>query len=501
MKAFLLYRDRDFDPKREPPRNADALTQDLDLNTLLDAMAHGDPFLRDIARSALLTSLTDLEAITYRQRTLEDCLMQPATVRRLYDLAVDALQVQRKVWGLWGSTPDAILYRSVKFLELLVESLKTLRALATEVASEFQSEAFTRLFAMLQSELDDAYFQEVAAHLRELKFPRGVLLSAELGAGAKGANYVLRRPPAPRWTERILSTGRSSYSFRIAERDEAGFKALETMRGRGINLVANALAQSTDHILNFFTVLRTELAFYVGCLNLRERLLEYGEPFCLPTPLVLEQRALTARGLYDPCLALHRQDGSARVVGNDLGADGRTLLFITGANQGGKSSFLRAVGLAQLMAQCGMFVAAESFRVSICHGLFTHFKREEDASMTSGKLDEELRRMSDIASSITPHALLLCNESFASTNEREGSEIARQVVRALTESGVRVIFVTHLFDLAYSFSAQHFKSALFLRAERLADGERTYRIVEGEPLPTSHGEDTYQRVFGSAADA
>ena len=66
MKAFLLYRDRDFDPKREPPRNADALTQDLDLNTLLDAMAHGDPFLRDIARSALLTSLTDLEAITYR---------------------------------------------------------------------------------------------------------------------------------------------------------------------------------------------------------------------------------------------------------------------------------------------------------------------------------------------------------------------------------------------------------------------------------------------------
>ena len=501
MKAFLLYRDRDFDPKREPPRNADALTQDLDLNTLLDAMARGDPFLRDIACSALLASLTDLEAITYRQRAFEDCLVQPATVRRLYYLAVDALQVQRKVWGLWGSTPDAILYRSVKFLELLVESLKALRALATEAASEFQSEAFTRFFAMLQSELDDVYFREVAAHLRELKFPRGALLSAELGAGAKGVNYELRRPPAPRWTERIISTGRSSYSFRIAERDEAGFKALETMRGRGINLVANALAQSTDHILNFFTVLRTELAFYVGCLNLRERLLEHGEPLCLPTPLAPEQRALAACGLYDPCLALHHQDRSARVMGNDLGADGKNLIFITGANQGGKSTILRAVGLAQLMAQCGMFVAAESFGASVCHGLFTHFKREEDASMTSGKLDEELRRMSDIASGVTSHALLLCNESFASTNEREGSEIGRQVIRALTESAVRVIFVTHLFDLAQGFSAQRLTSALFLRAERQPDGQRTYRVVEGEPLPTSHGADTYQRVFGSTADA
>lgn len=500
MKAFLLYRDQDFDPtdlKREPPRNAEALTQDFDLQTLLAAMARNDSFLLDIARRALLSSLIDTEVITYRQQALTDCLAHPAIVRRLYDLAVDALQAQRKVWGLWSNSPDSILYRSINLLELLVESLKSLRALAAEAAPQFQSEAFTRCFAMLQSELDDAYFQEIAAHLRELKFPRGVLLSAELGAGAKGANYVLRQPPTPRWSERIISTNRSGYSFRIADRDEAGHQALSAMRGRGINLVANALAQSTDHIQSFFTMLRTELAFYVGCLNLRERLLEYGEPLCMPTPVAPEEQAFSARGLYDPCLALHRQ---GRAVGNDTQADAKTLIFITGANQGGKSTFLRAVGLSQLMLQCGMFVPAEAYRASVCHGLFTHFKREEDASMTSGKLDEELHRMSDIASGVTPHALLLCNESFASTNEREGSEIARQVIRALTESAVRVIFVTHLFDLAQSFSAQRLASALFLRAERQPDGQRTYRIVEGEPLPTSHGEDTYQRVFGAALD-
>ena len=52
--------------------------------------------------------------------------------------------------------------------------------------------------------------------------------------------------------------------------------------------------------------------------------------------------------------------------------------------------------------------------------------------MEKGKLDEELDRMSAIAGQITVGCLLLCNESFASTNEREGSEIARQIIRALT---------------------------------------------------------------------
>ena len=85
-----------------------------------------------------------------------------------------------------------------------------------------------------------------------------------------------------------------------------------------------------------------------------------------------------------------------RVVGNDVNADDKDLVIITGANQGGKSTFLRSLGLAQLMMQCGMFVPAESFCANVCDGIFTHYKREEDVTMKSGKLDEELSRMSDI---------------------------------------------------------------------------------------------------------
>jgi DNA mismatch repair ATPase MutS len=115
--------------------------------------------------------------------------------------------------------------------------------------------------------------------------------------------------------------------------------------------------------------------------------------------------------------------------------------------------------------------------------------------MVSGKLDEELSRMSIIADALRPRCLVLFNESFSATNEREGSEIARQTVRALLDSDIRVFFVTHLFDLAESFRIQASPSTLFLRAERQVDGRRSFKLVEGDALSTSYGEDLYQMLF------
>jgi DNA mismatch repair ATPase MutS len=147
------------------------------------------------------------------------------------------------------------------------------------------------------------------------------------------------------------------------------------------------------------------------------------------------------------------------------------------------------------MMQCGMFVPAESFCSSICDGLFTHYKREEDATMKSGKLDEELSRMSEIVDHITSNPILLFNESFAATNEREGSEIARQITSALLEKGIKIMFVTHLYEFAHGFAGPKMENALFLRAERQADGRRTFKLVEGEPLQTSYGEDLYRAIW------
>ena len=293
--------------------------------------------------------------------------------------------------------------------------------------------------------------------------------------------------------QRVLARKSPVYSFSLDPCDEHGGAALGQLRDRGINLVANAAAQSADHIDSFLNVLRTELAFYIGCLNLYEQLAPIEEPISFPLPVVHNERRHSFTGLYDICLALTMKQ---RVVGNDVNADGKDLVIITGANQGGKSTFLRSIGLAQLMMQCGMFVPAESFCANICAGIFTHYKRKEDAAMKSGKLDEELSRMSAIVDMLTPDSMVLFNESFAATNEREGSEIARQIVNALLEKRIKVFYVTHQYEFANNFYKKHLEDAIFLRAERQPDGQRTFKLSEGAPLETSYGKDLYQTVFG-----
>jgi hypothetical protein len=497
MKAFLMHRDRDFDLAGQLPANADALEQDLELSVLFSGMAAGDSFMFEVAKRGLLLSLRDPEAIVYRQQVLTDCLEQPTVVRELYALAGEALQAERSVWGsILRDSPRTILSTRVAKMELLVGFLRRLRGMADEHASRFSSPGFTRFFAMLGEELDEEYFTLVEDHLKTLKFKGGILISARLAAGNKGRAYKLRRPRAQGLLGRVFD--RSGYSFTVPDRDMTAFKVLSDLEDKGVNLVANALAQSVDHVHSFFTMLRGEIGFYVGCLNLRERLAEQGQPTVFPVPVERSELALSGRGVYDVCLALTT---GQHVVGNDVDGDQKSLVMITGANQGGKSTFLRSVGSAQLMTQCGMFVGAESLRVNICDGVFTHYKREEDETMESGKLDEELARMSEIANHISAGCMLLCNESFAATNEREGSQIARQVVTALLDEGVKVLFVTHMFDLADGFYRRGLDFALFLRAERGTEGARPFKLSEAEPLRTSYGEDSYRKIFGSSVDA
>jgi hypothetical protein len=524
MKAFLMFDNRDFDPeqlliRRERelrysrrnqdqtldlqqalPWNAEALRQDLGLDILFGAMSQGDGFLSEVAQVAVLSSLTDLGAIRYRQHVVSDSLKNAKVVRDIYQIAMDAIEGERKnYWSSFVRYPTGTLHRAVDVLQMFVGMLRRLRGIADQHADKFASKGFSRLFAMLKEELSDEYFMEIEKHLNRLKFRHGSLISARLGKGNKGKDYVLRKSPEDgrNWLARLLADRPPGYSFQLHPRDENGARALSALNDRGVNLVANALAQSTDHILSFFQMLLTELAFYVGCLNLRAQLVELREPMCFPVPTSVGERKLSFSGLYDVSLALSMRRA---VVGNDLNANQKDLVVITGANTGGKSTFLRSVGLSYLMMQAGMFVPAETFSSEVCDGVFTHYKREEDTAMESGKWDEELSRASEIVGKIKPNSILLFNESFASTNEREGSEIAGQIVHALLDSRVRVLFVTHLYHFAHTFFVRRSDRFTFLRAERRVDGSRPFKLIEGEPLQTSYGEDLYRAIFSEAGE-
>lgn len=501
MKALLMHPDRDFDGEQALPKQSDTLSQDLELSTLWTAMAQGDNFLLDVARKATLLSMAnDTVTVQHRQQVLADALAHPAEVRALYALAVETIEGRKKFWfGGFMNYPSGILSSSVDLMQYLVERLSKLRSFAEHKGDAFGSPGFNVLFAMLCTELDDSYVAQVLQHLKTLKFRGGVLISASLGRGAEGTDYVLRLPPEklPVW-QRWLRKGPPEFGFRVHERDESGARMLGELADRGLNLAANALAQSCDHVLSFFQTLRTELAFYVACLNLQEKLSAAQAPCSLPRMAEPGALQMHCTDLRDACLVLKM---GAAVVGNTIEADGHGLIVVTGANQGGKSSFLRACGVAQLMMQAGMFVCAQVYSGERCTGLFTHYKREEDASLKSGKLDEEMARLSVIAEDIRPGGMFLSNESFASTNEREGSEIARQTVDALREHRIKVIAVTHLFDFANRLAKAQRADTFFLRADRRDDGSRTFKLVVGEALSTSFGKDLYAQVFDADTSA
>lgn len=496
MNVHLMFPCRDLEVKRDFEQPSVDVKSDLELDVLLDAMANKDSLIYNVAQSVLLDSFAmDVETVKYRQSAAHDVIENAAVVKALYELSAAAIEGKRHFhFGIFINFPSGILHGSLDLMNMLVDVLRKARLIADTHRNQFASAAFVNLFEMFQAEFDDAYFAEIEAHLAYLKLKGGVLESAQLGPGNEGIDYVLRQTRYARlpWLDRLLHRRPAAFTFRIADRDEAGARALSELRDRGLNLVANAMAQSTEHILSFFEMLRTELAFYIGCLNLMDQLDAIGAVTCFPNPIPSGDLRQTFQELYDPCLALRM---GKPVVGNAVDIGARSLIVITGANQGGKSSFLRSVGVAQLMMQAGMFVGAQSFSGSLCSGLFTHYKREEDATMASGKFDEELRRMSRLVDGIKPGAILLFNESFASTNEREGSEIAHQIVAALLEHDVRVYFVTHLYDFAAGARATWQESAVFLRAERQPDGSRTFQLKKAEPLDTSYGEDVYREVF------
>lgn len=495
MKTLLMHPDRDFDARPPQTKETEDFAQDLELGVLLDAMAAGDAQLREVAQAALFGAWSnDMDTILHRQAVLKDCLANADVVRQFYELALEPFNRKRdRLYSPFGNDPSMKVSTSVRTLSVCLDVLRRLRNTCNAYYKGFSSAGFDRFFKMLNDNLDDDYLASVTADLERLTFKDGVLMSAELGEGGKGAGFMLRQPQDRdrHVLRRLLTPAPASFTMQLHPRDEAGGRALSELQDRGLILISDALTQSANHVFGFLKMLGAELAFYIGCLNLHDELARIGEIASFPDPSS-EPRRFSCRDLRDACLALTMHQPA---VGNDVDADGRPLVIITGANRGGKSTFLRSVGLAQLMMQCGMFVTAASFSASLRTGLFTHYKREEDRSMKSGKFDEELVRMDRIAGRIRSRSMMLFNESFAATNEREGSEIARQIVSALLDRDIMVFFVSHMYEFARTFFEGKEVKALFLRADRAEDGNRSFRLHEERPLPTSYGTDLYEEIF------
>ena len=110
MKAFLMYRDHDFDLQLELPSHEQALAQDLELNTLFNAMAVGDEFIHGVAKKAVLSGLGDPDTIRYRQNILRDCLKNPSIVRDIYQIPIESIEDKKSIGLAFSAALQAQYY-------------------------------------------------------------------------------------------------------------------------------------------------------------------------------------------------------------------------------------------------------------------------------------------------------------------------------------------------------------------------------------------------------
>ena len=122
--------------------------------------------------------------------------------------------------------------------------------------------------------------------------------------------------------------------------------------------------------------------------------------------------------------------------------------MVTGANQGGKTTFARAVGQLHWLAVRGLPVPADSAQVAPCSSLHTHFERREEVADARGKLEDELLRIHAILEQTDARSLVIINEIFGSTTVADAQLLGREVLTRLLATGARGVVVTFLDELA-----------------------------------------------------
>ena len=483
MKVRLLFREDAAEKSALPCFGSAERLADLNLQPILDTMSQGDPLIRQVSARVLDVPLQQEADIRYRQEILKECTEKPELIRRLYGICRQAEDLRRSTFTRMNSPYLSTVYSSAaELLRIYMEALVEIRK-AME-AESFSSPGLGQLSALLQKELSCQYLDQLRTLSDCICDQDGILICGGFGPCLQGVSYV--KCQDAKGFSRLRWLLQPSYT--LADRDMQGAKDLELRRDRAINEAANAMGQAADCLRQFTDRLRQELAFYVGCLNLYDRFRELGISLCYPDFSPGGQRDY--QSLRDGSLALRQQKP---VVGTDLHGKQKQLYLITGVNQGGKTTFLRSIGICQVLAQAGLFVCADRCRIPIVSGILTHFTREEDRKMDSGKLDEELCRMEALMPALVPGSLLLSNESFSSTNDRDGSQIFLGITQALLEQGVEIFSVTHL--MGYAFALAEDRQTLSLLAERTESGQRTFRILEGKPEARVHGEELWDRVF------
>src|SRR4029079_5642128 len=131
MRCRLLLADGDVDVDALPELDP-ALTADLGLARVLAAMARGDHVIERVVPRLLATPLATTDAVRYRQASVRDTAASPEVVLKLYTVATDAIEAERRSWGSAMRNAELVLDRAANVLGRFVKASATPRRCEAE---------------------------------------------------------------------------------------------------------------------------------------------------------------------------------------------------------------------------------------------------------------------------------------------------------------------------------------------------------------------------------
>jgi DNA mismatch repair ATPase MutS len=227
--------------------------------------------------------------------------------------------------------------------------------------------------------------------------------------------------------------------------------------------------------IKIFIDLLPQFVFYISYIEFVKTAEQNGIPVCKP---VFDDSGFTASDCAGISLILKFLMDSQpldNIIRNDIRLPKSGIFILSGPNQGGKTIYLKALGLSAYLAKCGCYVFCKECRIPFYDNILTHFMQKE--VLGKSRLVEEIERIEKIAGEFNRDSLVLLNESFTSTRRKDSLEIAMHYIKNFDKIGCSVGFVSHFYEIPEIYNNGE-NGIISLRSGIGGNGTRTYKISE-----------------------
>jgi len=274
--------------------------------------------------------------------------------------------------------------------------------------------------------------------------------------------------------------GDHDYSLRL---DARMVNALAQLHPDSFLAFRDFYKENADRFDESILSYRFELDFYLEALRLMDRIRAAGLP--LSWPRVSSGRTIKIRNLYDISLLLKE---NSVIIPNDVSFSAEEpFFFLTGANGGGKTTYLRALANAAVLFLSGCPICAADAEICPLGSVYTHFPQDERFE-SDGRYADELRRVEEILDSHGGNSLILLNETFSTTNEELAVSSTLDLTEKLRSSGSFTLYITHQQGL--DSAGVPFLSVIVDTDDQ---NRRTYRIARRKDAEGSFAADILRR--------